>query len=88
MMRDSCDIQGFLGHLTDFVHLMAASVTSSPNCSHISGRLASLEKEVRAEKLLDISKVCRVCKAWSLKRRPLMGLAVWAFCITRSLRQL
>ena len=35
--RDSCDTQGFLGYLFDFVHFMAASVTSSLNCSHISG---------------------------------------------------
>ena len=54
MMRDSCDTQGFLEYLIDYVHFMAASVTSSVNCSHISGRLASLAK-VRAEKRLDIS---------------------------------
>ena len=54
MMRDSCDTHGFLGYLIDFVHFMAASVTSSLNCSHISERLASLAK-VRAEKRLDIS---------------------------------
>ena len=54
MMRDSCDTQGFLGYLIDFVHFMAAYVTSSLNCSHISGRLGSLAK-LRAEKRLDIS---------------------------------
>ena len=69
MMWDSCDIHGFLGHLRDFVQLMAASVTSSLNCSHISRRLGSL------------------AKAWSLKGRPVMGLAFWTFCITRSLRE-
>ena len=64
MMRDSCDTQGFLGYLIDFVHLMAASVTSSLNCSHISGRPGSLAK-LRAEKRLDISIVYRACKARS-----------------------
>ena len=54
LMRDSCDTQGFLGYLIEFVHLMAASVTSSLNCSHMSGRVVSLAK-VRAEKRLDIS---------------------------------
>ena len=54
MMRDSCDTQSFLGYLFDFVHFMAASVTSSLNCSHISGRLGSLAK-LRAGKRLDIS---------------------------------
>ena len=54
MMRDSCDTQCFLGYLFNFVHFMAASVTSSLNCSHISGRLWSLAK-LRAEKRLDIS---------------------------------
>ena len=54
MMRDSCDTQGFLGYLFDFVHFMGASVTSSLNCSHISGRLGSLAT-LRAEMRLDIS---------------------------------
>ena len=82
MTRYSCDTQSFLGYLIDSVHSIAASVTSCLNCSHISGRLASLAK-VRAEKRLGISILQRACKAWSLKRRSLMGLVIWAFCITR-----
>ena len=31
MMSDSCDTHGFLGYLIDFVHFMAASVTSCLN---------------------------------------------------------
>ena len=54
MMRDSCDTYGFLGYLIDFVHFMAAYVTSFLNCSHIYGRLESFGK-LRAEKRLDIS---------------------------------